>query len=48
MKGGPEVIVLNGLSWPGGLLESWPRTSMTAAVTRAALVEHWRAVGLPA
>jgi hypothetical protein len=21
---------------------------MTAAVTRAALVEHWRAVGLPA
>ena len=48
IKGGPEVVVLNGISLHGGVIESWPRTHITAAVTRAALVEHWRAVGLPA
>jgi transposase-like protein len=48
IKGGPEVMVLTGVSLHGGLSAAWPRTSITAAVTREALVEHWRAVGLPA
>jgi transposase len=48
IKGGPEVVVLNGTSMHGGLIASWPRAAITAAVTREALVEHWRAVGLPA
>jgi hypothetical protein len=48
IKGGPEVVVLNGISLHGGVIASWPRTAMTAALTRAALVEQRRAVGLPA
>jgi hypothetical protein len=48
IKGGPEVVVLTGVSVHGGLIAVWPRIAMTAAVTREALVEHWRAVGLPA
>ena len=48
IKGGPQVEVLNAVSLHGGLVASWPREAITAAVVREALVEHWRAVGLPA
>lgn len=48
IKGGPQVEVLNAVSLHGGLVASWPREAITAAVVRDALVEHWRAVGLPA
>ena len=47
IKGGPEVVGLHAVSMHGGLIAAWPRAAMTAAVTREALVEHWRAVGLP-
>jgi hypothetical protein len=47
IKGGPEVVVLTAVSLHGGLIAAWPRAAITAAVTREALVEHWRAVGLP-
>ena len=48
IRGGIPVEVLNGISLHGGLVVSWPRTVITAQFTVAALVEHWRAVGLPA
>lgn len=47
IKGGPEVVGLNAVSRHGGLIAAWPRAAMTAAVTREALVEPWRAVGRP-
>jgi hypothetical protein len=47
-KGGPAVVGLTGLSLHGGVIASWPRTDLTAALTRAALVEPWRAGGWPA
>jgi hypothetical protein len=48
IKDGPQVEVLNGVSLHGGLVVSWPVASpVTAAMTVASLVEHWRAVGLP-
>jgi hypothetical protein len=49
IKDGPHVEVLNAVSRHGGLPASWPVASpVTSACTVAALVEHWRAVGLPA
>jgi hypothetical protein len=49
IKGGPEVEVLNGVSLHGGLVVSWPVVSpVTAKMTVASLVAHWREVGLPA
>lgn len=48
IKAGPQVEVLNAVSLHGGLVASWPREAITAAAVREALVEHWRAVGLPA
>jgi putative transposase len=47
IQGGPGVEVLNGISLHGGLAVSWPHTGITADFTVGALVEHWRAVGLP-
>jgi putative transposase len=48
IKGGPQVEVLNGVSLQGGLAASWPREApVTAKFVAAALVEHWRAWGLP-
>jgi len=48
LKDGPQVEVLNGVSLHGGLVVSWPIVSpVTAAMTVASLIEHWRAVGLP-
>jgi len=48
LKGGRDVLVLNGISLLGGLCCSWPRTSITAAFTVQALIEHWRKWGRPA
>jgi hypothetical protein len=48
IKDGPQVEVLNAVSLHGGLVASWPAEApVTAARTLAALVEHWREVGLP-
>jgi putative transposase len=48
IKDGPHVEVLNAVSLHGGLAASWPVASpVTSALTVQALVEHWRAVGLP-
>jgi transposase len=44
---GPHVEVLNGISLHGGLIGSWPSTIFTAAATLAAMLAHWRDVGLP-
>lgn len=48
IKDGPQIEVLNGVSLHGGLVVSWPTVSpVTAEMTVASLLEHWRAVGLP-
>jgi hypothetical protein len=48
IKDGPEVEVLNGVSLHGGLVASWPQEGcVTARRVSDALVEHWRAFGLP-
>ena len=47
IKGGPHVEVLNAVSLHGGLVGSWPMEVVTAKAAVDALVEHWRAVGLP-
>ena len=48
IKGGPPVEVLNAASLHGGLVASWPvEAPVTSERTLAALVEHWREVGLP-
>jgi putative transposase len=48
IEGGTQVEVLNGVSLHGGLVVSWPQTAITAKFVSAAMVEHWRSVGLPA
>jgi len=47
IKGGPEIEILNVVSLHGGLVDSWPTTGFTAELTRGAMIEHWRAWGLP-
>jgi hypothetical protein len=47
IEGGPQVEVLNIISLHGGVVGSWPRPAMTATVVTEALLEHWRAWGLP-
>jgi len=48
LQGGPHVEVLNCVSLHGGLPASWPVESpVTSERAVAALVEHWRAAGLP-
>ena len=47
IRGGIHVEVLNGISLHGGLVVSWPHTAITADFVVGALVEHWRAAGLP-
>jgi hypothetical protein len=48
IKDGPHVEVLNCVSLHGGLTASWPvGTPVTSELTVAALLEHWREVGLP-
>ncbi len=48
IEGGVEVEVLNGISLHGGLIASWPEAPITARRAAEALIEHWRALGLPA
>lgn len=48
MEGGPPVEVLTGISLHGGLVAAWPMPAVTAQTTLDALLEHWRAWGLPA
>ena len=47
IHGGPHVEVINLLSFHGGLVASWPMARVTAKTVVDALVEHWRAFGLP-
>src|SRR5262245_7269337 len=47
IRGGIHVEVLNGISLHGGLVMSRPHPAITAKFVVEALVEHWRAAGLP-
>jgi hypothetical protein len=47
IKGGTSVEVLNGIALHGGLTASWPMDVVTAKAAVEAILEHWRAVGLP-
>ncbi len=50
-KGGKRPVgveVFDGVSLHGGLVCSWPRGGVTAKNVMDALLEHWRAFGLPA
>jgi hypothetical protein len=47
IRGGPQISVLTGISVHGGLIQVWPEERVTAVSTSRALLEHWRAVGLP-
>ena len=47
IAGGTDVNVLTGISLHGGLCAAWPRSRITSKMTVEALVEHWRAFGLP-
>lgn len=48
IAGGSEVVVLNGISLHGGLVTSWPHSSITASLTASLMVDHWREFGRPA
>jgi hypothetical protein len=47
IEGGTEVRVLNGISMHGGLVVSWPSSTISTTMVMKALAEHWRAFGLP-
>jgi putative transposase len=47
IQGGTAVEVFNGISLHGGMVVSWPQSIITANFVVEAVVEHWRAVGLP-
>lgn len=48
LRGGAEVVVLNGISLHGGLITSWQYPSMTAKLAATLLLEHWLQFGRPA
>ena len=48
IRGGTEVMVLNGISLHGGLCGSWVRSTWRATFTVETLMAHWREHGLPA
>ena len=48
IRGGIDVMVLNGMSLHGGLCSTWVQSSWTAKQTVQTLVAHWREQGLPA
>ena len=48
IKGGPDLTILTGISLHGGLAAAWAEENVSAKTVVAALVEHWRSVGLPA
>lgn len=43
-----EVQVFTAVSLHGRLVQAWPRSSIVTTTVLDALLEHWRAVGLPA
>lgn len=47
IRGGIDVMVLNGMSLHGGLCSSWVESAWTSKRTVQALVAHWREHGLP-
>lgn len=47
IEGGTDVRVLNAISLHGGLVASWPASVINTTAILEALVEHWRAMGLP-
>jgi hypothetical protein len=47
IRGGTDVVVLNGMSLHGGLCSSCVQSSWTAKQTVQALVAHWQEHGLP-
>jgi transposase len=47
IQGGIDVEVLTALSLHGGLPAAWPGPPVTAKTVVAALIDHWRTVGLP-
>lgn len=47
IAGGPEVVVLNGISLHGGLVTSWPREAITAVLTASLIRQHWLQFGRP-
>jgi hypothetical protein len=48
IQGGPAVEVFTGVSLHGGLVAAWPLDAVTAKASTERIIEHWRAVGLPA
>lgn len=48
IRGGIDVMVLNGMSLHGGLCSSWVESAWTAKKTVQSLLAHWREHGLPA
>jgi hypothetical protein len=46
--GGAHIEVLTGVSLHGGLVAAWPSAAVVSPVITAALLEHWRTIGLPA
>jgi transposase len=47
IRGGTDVMVLNGISLHGGLCGSWVRSFWRARFTVETLFDHWRQHGLP-
>ena len=46
--GGAHVEVLTGVSLHGGLATAWPSSAVVSPGITAALLDHWRVIGLPA
>ncbi len=47
IKGGPVVEVFTVTALHSSLINAWPGLAVSAASARTAMMEHWRAVGLP-
>jgi hypothetical protein len=47
IRGGTDVMILNGMTIHGGMCSSWVKSSWTAKATVSTLIDHWRRHGLP-
>jgi Homeodomain-like domain len=47
IRGGTDVMVLNGITIHGGMCSSWVQSSWTAKQTVKTLIGHWQKHGLP-
>ena len=47
IRGGTDVMVLNGITIHGGMCSSWVQSSWTAKQTVKTLIGHWKKHGLP-